>query len=84
MCNTIVGARAATRYGSGSASAAGAVIISGHQYMFQFLLEDICFPIHGRDFLCHFQLVVHVCADRLLPGTALAQLVGSNSSPLHQ
>jgi hypothetical protein len=61
-----------------------AVVLSSQRFEFQFLLADVRFPILGIDFLRHFQLVVDVCADRLLPRSALAQPVGGDVFAVQQ
>jgi hypothetical protein len=61
-----------------------AVTINGQQLQFSFLLADVRFPILGIDFLRHYQLVVDICAEQLLPWTALAQPVGSNVFAVQQ
>jgi hypothetical protein len=51
---------------------------------YQFLLADIRFPILGIDFLRHYKLMVDVCAEQLLPRTALAQTVGGDVFAVQQ
>jgi hypothetical protein len=55
-----------------------AIVLSGRPFQFQFILADVRFPIIGIDFLRHFQLVVDVCEEQLLPRSALAQPVGGD------
>jgi predicted aspartyl protease len=62
----------------------GAVTINGQPLQYQFLLADIRFPILGIDFLRHYKLVVDVCAEQLLPRTALAQPVGGDIFAVQQ
>jgi hypothetical protein len=60
------------------------VTVNGNSLQFPFLLADVRFPILGIDFLRHYELVVDVCAERLLPRTALAQPVGGNVFAVQQ
>jgi hypothetical protein len=52
--------------------------LGGQSFQFPFLLADVRFPIIGIDFLQRFQLVVDVCAEQLLPRSALAQSVAGD------
>jgi hypothetical protein len=61
-----------------------AVTVNGKPLQFPFLLADIRFPILGIDFLRHYELVVDVCAEQLLPRTALAQPVGGDIFAMQQ
>jgi hypothetical protein len=49
-----------------------AITVNGQPLQYQFLLTNVRFPILGIDFMRHFKLVVDVCAEQLLPLTALA------------
>jgi hypothetical protein len=54
------------------------VELEGKQFEFPFLLADVRFPIIGIDFLRHFNLIVDVNREKLLPRTTLAQPVGGD------
>ena len=54
------------------------VELEGKRFEFPFLLADVRFPIIGIDFLRHFNLIVDVSREQLLPRTALAQPVGGD------
>jgi hypothetical protein len=61
-----------------------AVTINGQPLQYQFLLADVRFPILEIDFMRHYKLVVDVCAEQLLPRTALAQPVGGDVFAVQQ
>jgi hypothetical protein len=56
------------------------IAFGGRTFQWKFLLTDVRFAILGVDFLCHFELVVDVGKEQLLPKAALVSPVGADQA----